>query len=73
MDSFEDMLEAERGSIERFVRFRLNTRADADDCLQEIYLAAYKNFGERCPKIYHVSGRRLFFGQLGLWRGQLRK
>lgn len=44
MDDFEKFLAAERVSVERFVRFRLNSKADADDVLQEIYLAAYQKF-----------------------------
>ena len=36
VDTFEDLLEAERISVERFVRFRINSIADADDVLQEI-------------------------------------
>lgn len=46
MDEFEKMLEAERVSVERFVRFRLNSKADADDVLQEVYLAAYQKFSQ---------------------------
>lgn len=46
MDSFESLLHAQRDSIERFVRFRLSAKADADDCLQEIYLTAYQKFGQ---------------------------
>lgn len=41
---FEKLLEAHRASIERFVRFRLNFKADADDVLQEVYLTAYQKF-----------------------------
>lgn len=44
MDEFEKLLEAERVSVERFVRFRLNAKADADDVLQEVFLAAYQKF-----------------------------
>ena len=44
MHDFEKMLDAERASVERFVRFRLNSRIDADDVLQEIYLTAYQKF-----------------------------
>ena len=39
MDEFEKLLEAERVSVERFVRFRLHSKADADDVLQEVFLA----------------------------------
>lgn len=44
MEEFEDMLEAAQISVERFVKFRITSKADADDILQEIYLAAYQNF-----------------------------
>ena len=46
MDEFEKLLETERISVERFVRFRLNAKADADDVLQEIYLTAYQKFSQ---------------------------
>ena len=46
MDEFEKLLGAERVSVERFVRFRLNTKADADDVLQEVFLAAYQKFSQ---------------------------
>ena len=44
MDDFEQMLQTERVSLERFVRYRLPSREDADDVLQEIYLSAYQKF-----------------------------
>lgn len=44
MDDFEQMLQTERVSLERFVRYRLPAREDADDVLQEIYLTAYQKF-----------------------------
>lgn len=44
MDTFENLLEAERISVERFVRFRINSQADADDVLQEVFLTAYRKF-----------------------------
>ena len=44
MDEFEKFLEAERVSVERFVRFRLNSKADADDVLQEVFLAACQKY-----------------------------
>ncbi len=34
----------ERSCVERFVRFRLNAHANADDVLQEIYITAYQKF-----------------------------
>ena len=44
MDVFEKLLEAERQSIERFVRFRIDMKADADDILQEVYISAFQKF-----------------------------
>ena len=44
MDEFEKLLEAERVSVERFVRFRMSSKADADDVLQEVFLTAYQKF-----------------------------
>ena len=44
MDEFEKLLEAERVSVERFVRFRMSSKADADDVLQEIFLTAIRSF-----------------------------
>lgn len=44
MDEFEKLLEAERISVERFVRFRIYSKYDADDLMQEIFLTACKKF-----------------------------
>jgi len=44
MGVFEGLLEAEQVSVERFVRFRINAKADADDVLQEVFLTAYQKF-----------------------------
>lgn len=44
MDEFEKLLKAEQVSVERFVRFRMDSKADADDVLQEVYFAAYQKF-----------------------------
>lgn len=46
MDEFEMLLKTERSSVERFVRFRINSGPDADDVLQEIYLTAYSKFAQ---------------------------
>lgn len=46
MDQFNLLLEAERVSIERFVRFRITSKTDADDVLQEVYLTAYQKFAQ---------------------------
>lgn len=44
MDDFEKRLLSERGTVERFVRFRLSDRADAEDVIQEIFLTAYEKY-----------------------------
>ena len=44
MEGFEKLLEAERIFVERFVRYRLHSPADADDVLQEVYLTAFRKF-----------------------------
>ena len=46
MDEFEKLLVSVRLSVEQFVRYRLPSQADADDVLQDIYLAAYQSFGQ---------------------------
>lgn len=46
MDEFEELLEKERLSAERYVRFRLSTKSDADDVLQEVYLTACQKFSQ---------------------------
>ena len=44
MDEFENLLDPVRPGLERFVRFRLPSQADADDVLQEVFLTAYQKF-----------------------------
>lgn len=44
MYEFEILLEAASVAVERFVRFRISSKADADDILQEVYLTAYQKF-----------------------------
>lgn len=46
MDEFESLLEAQRVSVERFVRFRISSKADSDDVLQEVFLTAYQKFAQ---------------------------
>ena len=46
MDDFEELLKRNRSAVERFVRYHLNAKADADDVLQEVYLTAYQKFGQ---------------------------
>lgn len=43
-DDFEALLDESRLPVERYVRFRLSSRADADDVLQEVFLTACQKF-----------------------------
>ena len=58
MGEFERLLEAEHASVERFVRFRMRSKADADDVLQEIFLTAYQKFPQTSP----LRTRNISFG-----------
>ena len=44
MYEFEKLLAEVSSGVERFVRYRLPSQADADDVLQEVYLNAYRKF-----------------------------
>lgn len=44
MEEFEQLLDGVRMNVERFVRYRLPSQADAEDVLQEVYLSAYRKF-----------------------------
>ena len=46
METFETLYAANRVAVERCVRYRIETRADADDVAQEIWLAAFRDFGK---------------------------
>lgn len=46
MDEFENLLKTEQNSVERFVRFRISSKADADDVLQEVFFTAYQKFSQ---------------------------
>lgn len=44
VDAFEILLAKNCGAVERFVRYRVNSKSDADDILQEVYLTAFRSF-----------------------------
>lgn len=44
MDEFEKLREKEKTSVIRFVKFRISSKTDADDLLQEIFLTVYQKF-----------------------------
>ena len=46
MEAFETMLEKERVSVERYVRFRVSDQTEAEDLLQDIYLTAFRRFSD---------------------------
>ncbi len=46
MDDFELLLAEHRSAAERYIRFRIPGREDADDVLQETCLAAFRRFGQ---------------------------
>ncbi|MBQ3861945.1 MAG: sigma-70 family RNA polymerase sigma factor [Clostridia bacterium] len=51
--TFEALLESLRTVLERYVNFRMPTRFDAEDVLQETCLAAFLHFGElRDPALF---------------------
>lgn len=54
MDEFEALLAAQKISIERFVRFRMPSKADADDVLQDVFLTAYR----KLPQLKNPSAFR---------------
>lgn len=44
MGEFEELLEQNKGVLERFVKYKIQNQNDADDVMQETCLAAYLNF-----------------------------
>ena len=46
MSKFEDLLFCNQLYVERFVKFRIPNVSDAEDILQEVFLTAFKNFGQ---------------------------
>ncbi|MCD8067990.1 MAG: sigma-70 family RNA polymerase sigma factor [Lachnospiraceae bacterium] len=46
MDDFETLLAAEQSAVERFVKFQIQSKEDAEDVLQEVYLTACRKFSQ---------------------------
>lgn len=44
MTEFEVLLDRYRAVLERFIKYKISNRYDAEDLCQEVYLAAYQNF-----------------------------
>ena len=50
MTEFEILLNECKNAVERFVRFKLSSKADADDILQETYLTVFQKFDTLADK-----------------------
>ena len=46
MDEFERLFQKYRAGVERFVKFRLPTLADAEDVLQEVAITTCRKFSQ---------------------------
>lgn len=46
VSEFENLISRERISIERFVRFKICVKEDADDILQNVYITAMQKFNQ---------------------------
>jgi len=46
MASFDKLLAEHRSGIERFVKYRISIREDAEDVLQDIYITAFRKFAQ---------------------------
>lgn len=44
MDEFEALLIKSRGALERFVKYRISSLADAEDIIQDTCISAFRNF-----------------------------
>ena len=53
MDDFETLLAGSKTAVERWVKARMSNPADAEDILQETYLAAFRGYRElRNPAVF---------------------
>ena len=68
MDEFERLLEAERISVERFVKFRISAKADAEDVLQEVFFSAYQKYAQLKNTIIFERRRPVMKYPLTSWR-----
>lgn len=50
MSEFEMLVSEHRNAVERYLRFNIPSKADSDDVLQEVWLAAYRQFGKLLNK-----------------------
>lgn len=67
-NTFEAMLEKHRIAVERYINFRMPSRYDADDVIQETYLAAFQHFSElRNHDLFKVWILTIAKNQCRLW------
>lgn len=50
MSGFEELAAGCRGAVERYVRYKISSKADGDDLLQDVWLAAFEQFDRRADK-----------------------
>ena len=50
MSEFEMLISEHRNAVERYLRFNIPSKADSDDVLQEVWLAAYRQFDKLLNK-----------------------
>ena len=50
MSEFEMLVSEHRNAVERYVRYNIPSKADSDDVLQEVWLAAYRQFDKLLNK-----------------------
>lgn len=50
MTEFEVLLGQVKSGVERFVKFKISSKEDAEDVLQEVYLTAYRKFDQLLNK-----------------------
>ena len=52
MEEFEVLLKAEQGALQRFIRYKIPIKEDAEDVLQEVYILGYRKFGQLKNKAF---------------------
>lgn len=66
MSGFEELAAWCRGAVERYVRYKISSKADGDDILQEVWLAAFEQFDRIADK------RRFKAYVIGIARNKIR-
>lgn len=67
-NSFAQLLEKNRIPIERYIHYRIPTPHDAEDVIQETYLAAFRHFSElRSQTLFKQWMLQIAKNQCNLW------